>query len=270
MKTWLHFFISRSFRRHLVALVVVWCVVVGSAWVFLNAFSRRGEVVELPDLKGMTLKEATEVLQGAGLEAIHLDSVYNRKGRAFEVVEQLPPAASPTKPGRKVYLTTYRSLPPNEVLAVEEGMDARVARIRLENKGFLIEEVGEANIALVGRVVRVESTRRNVLAPDARLPRGSTVRLVVGQTTNERVPMPDLVGLPLDSVRARLIRGRLSLGLVEYSESCEDGGDSADAVVLDQHLPPTEDAVVPAGTEIDVYLGLESDAPRRSTAVDTP
>ena len=270
MNTWLQFFQSRSFRRHLLAIAVIWFVVVGSAWIYLNAYSRRGEVLELPDLRGMTLDEATAVLEAAGLQAIHLDSVYNRKGRPFEVVEQLPAAASAIKPDRQVYLTTYRSLPPNELLGVEEGMDARVARIRLENKGFEIEEVGEANIALVGRVVRVESARRRVLQPDARLPRGTKVRLVVGRTTNERVPMPNLVGLSLDSVRAQLIRGRLSLGLVEYSESCEDENDSMDARVIDQHLPPTEEAVVPAGTEIDVYLGLESDAPRHQLPVQEP
>jgi beta-lactam-binding protein with PASTA domain len=270
MKTWLQFLVSRSFRRHLLTLVVIWAVVVASAWIFLKAYSRQGEVVELPDLRGVTLQEAQALLAESGLQAVHLDSVYSRDARPFEVVEQLPPPASPIKPDRNVYLTTYRSLPPNELLGVEEGMDARVARIRLENKGFEIEEVEEANIALVGRVVRVESARRKVLQPDARLPRGTTIRLVIGRTTNERVPMPNLVGLSLDSVRAELIRGRLSLGLVEYSESCEDADDSLEALVIDQHLPPTEDAVVPAGTEIDVYLGLSSDASRRAPAVDAP
>lgn len=268
MKTWFQFLVSRSFRRHLLALAVVWLLLVGGTWIFLNSYSRRGDVMELPDLRGKTLAEAQALLAEAQLEAIHLDSVYSAKGRPHEVIEQLPPAASPIKPDRKVYLTTYRALPPNETLGVEEGMDVRVARIRLENKGFVVEEVEEPNVALVGRVVRVETSRRHLLAPEARLPRGTSLRLVVGRTTNEKVPMPDLAGLPLDSVRAHLIRSRLSLGLVEYSEACEDADDSAEAVVIEQHIPPTAEARLPAGTEIDIYMGLEGDGPRQAVEQD--
>lgn len=266
MKTWFQFLVSRSFRRHLVALAVVWLLVVGGTWVFLQQYSRSGEVLELPDLSGMTLSEAQDLLSEQGLEAVHLDSVFSAKGRPFEVIEQLPPAGSPIKPDRKVYLTTYRADPPNETLGVEEGMDVRVARIRLENKGFVVKEVEEPNVALVGRVVRVESARRHVLKPDARLPRGTSVRLVIGRTTNERVAMPDLVGLSLDSARVALIRGRLSLGLIEYSESCEDADDSAEAVVIEQHVAPNEQAILPAGTEIDLYMGRNGDAPRQPVA----
>lgn len=264
MKTWFEFLLSPSFRRHLLVIASVWFVVVGVAWVFLNAYSRRGEVIELPDLRGMTLIEAQEVLQSLGLEMVHLDSVYNAKGRPFEITEQLPSALSAIKPDRQVYLTTFRSLPPNEKLGVEEGMDVRVARIQLENKGFKIEEVEEANVALVGRVVRVESKYNRALKPDARLPRGTALRLVVGRTTNERVPMPNLIGLSLDSARSRLIQAQLSLGLVEYSERCEDASDSLNATVIEQHLPPSAEAAVLAGTEIDLYLGLSSDRSRRN------
>lgn len=270
MKTWFQFIVSRSFRRHLVALALVWVIVIGGAWFFLHQYSRSNEVTELPDLRGERLQDVTAALEAMGLEAVHLDSVYSQKGRPFEVVEQLPAPGSEIKPDRKVYLTTFRSMPPNETLGVEEGMDVRVARIRLENKGFVVVEVEEANIALVGRVVRVESKRGKVLRPEARLPRGTTVRLVIGRTTNERVPMPRLLGLSLDSVRSALIQGRLSLGLVEYSESCEDEDDSLDALVIEQHLPPTLDASVAAGTEIDIYLGLKGDQPRRGSAENSP
>jgi len=270
MKTWFQFLVSASFRRHLLLIAIVWFVVVGVAWIFLNAYSRRGEVIQLPDLRGMTLIEAKEILESRGLEMVHLDSVYSSKGRPFEIIEQLPSASSAIKPDRQVYLTTYRSLPPNETLGVEEGMDVRVARIRLENKGFQIEEVEEANVALVGRVVRVESKHNRALKPDARLPRGTSLRLVVGRTTNERVPMPNLIGLSLDSARSCLINARLSLGLVEYGERCEDAADSLNALVIEQHLPPSSEAVVLAGTEIDLYLGLRSDRSRKNGLDQNP
>ena len=47
----------------------------------------------------------------------------------------LPPE-SEVKGTRNVYLTVYRSTPPNERLEIEEGMDAGVARILLDVKGF--------------------------------------------------------------------------------------------------------------------------------------
>lgn len=260
MKQWIQFFFSRSFIRTIFRLGFVWVLVLGSTWVFLHFYSRHGASQNVPEVHGTLLQEAEQALLAMGLEAVHLDSVYSRSGRAFEVIEQIPPAGSGIKSGRKVYLTTYRSTPPDEKLTVMEGQDLTIARIILENKGFVVEEREEPNIALVGRVIRLEDRRGRLLNPESRLPRGSRIHLISGTTTDEMVRIPNLKGLNLDSARRVLEHSKLSLGLVEYAESVEDASDSARATILNQHLKPRRNQRVPAGTELDLYLGLRGDS----------
>jgi beta-lactam-binding protein with PASTA domain len=263
MKVWLKFVFSRTFLRTVYRLGWVWAIVLGGMWVFLHFYSRHGESMEVPEIRGLLLQEATGSLIALGLEVIHLDSVYSREGRAFEVIEQMPPPGSGIKSGRKIYVSTYRSTPPNERVGVSEGQDLSIARIILENKGFQVEERMEPNVSLVGRVIRVENRRGNMLSVDSRIPRGSRVRLISGTTTDELVSIPNLVGQPLDSARHQLTRAQLSLGLVEYSTSCEDASDSLNSRVLNQHLRASNVKKVPAGTELDLYLGLPGDPSKR-------
>jgi beta-lactam-binding protein with PASTA domain len=264
MKQWLFFIFSSSFVKSILRIGAVWLLIIGGLWFYLKFYSRPDAIQEMPELKGMKLTEAQDVLESLGLEMIHLDSIYSRKGRAFEVIEQVPPFGSKIKSGRRIYVTTYRSTPPFEKIGVREGQEPGIARVILENKGFEVEEFLEPNVALVGRVIRLENSKGDVLTPDQRLPKGSQVRLVSGTTTNERVGVPSLLGLTLDEVRVELTKAKLSLGLVEYAASVEDNRDSLRAKVLEQHLKPTMQKTMAAGTEIDLYLGLRWDSGRKN------
>ncbi len=263
MKNWLKFVFSLAFLRTVYRIGWAWFVVLVGMWVFLHFYSRHGDFMEVPDIRGLVLQDAQQNLRSQGLEIIHLDSVYSRDGRAFEVIEQVPPPGSDIKSGRKIYVSTFRSTPPSERVGVTEGQDLTIARIILENKGFLVEERIEPNIALFGRVTRIENQKGFLLSADSRIPRGSKVRLIYGTTTNELVSIPNLIGQTLDSARHRLTRAQLSLGLVEYSESCDDAKDSLKATVLQQHLPANNDLSIPAGTELDLYLGLPGESSSR-------
>ena len=262
MKQWFRYIFSRSFLRTAFRLGIAWMVLLGGLWIYLKVYTQPGSTREMPALKGATLQEASEQLAALGLIPVHLDSIYSRNDRPFEVIDQVPPAASKIKAGRKVYLTTYRSTPPYERLGIEEGQAPGIARIILENKGFEVEEAFEPNVALVGRVIRMEDERGKTLSADDRRPKGTRVVLISGTTTREMVGVPNVKGLTLEEARTALLEAKLSVGLVEFAESVEDASDSARAKVLEQHLLPTRDKAVPAGTELDLYLGLRWDRGR--------
>lgn len=262
MKQWFRFIFSRAFVRTVLRLGIAWLVLVGGLWIYLKVYTQPGSTRVMPSLEGVTFQEASEELASLGLIPVHLDSIYNRNGRPYQVIDQVPPATSKIKAGRKVYLTTYRSSPPFEKLGVEEGQDPGIARIILENKGFEVEEVLEPNVALVGRVIRMEDDRGQTLNAETRRPKGTKVILVAGTTTRELVGVPNLSGLTLEEAREALLEAKLSVGLVEFAESVEDASDSARAKVLEQHLAPTSEQAVPAGTEMDLYLGLRWDRGR--------
>ncbi len=263
MKQWILFIFSRSFLRSIVRIAGLWLLILGGLWFYLKFYSRPDAIQVLPTLKGMELAEAEQALEDLGLEVVHLDSIYSRNGRPFEVIEQVPPPGAKIKSGRRIYITTYRSTPPFEKIGITEGQEPGIARVILENKGFEVEEILEPNLALVGRVIRIENEKRQVLSAELRMPKGSKLRLISGTTTNELVAVPNLKGLTLDLVRLKLVSSKLSLGLVEYASSVEDGGDSLRAKVLEQHLEPSDLKTVAAGTEIDLYLGLRWDSGRQ-------
>ena len=146
---------------------------IGGLWFYLKFYSRPGAIQDLPNLKGFTLNEVQKKLDSLGLETIHLDSIYSRNGKPFQVIEQVPPPGSKIKSGRRIYVTTYRSTPPYESIGVEEGQEPGIARIILENKGFEVEDVLEPNVALVGRVIRIENSKGEVLSADQKMPKGS-------------------------------------------------------------------------------------------------
>lgn len=262
MKQWFRYMFSRAFVRTAFRLGVVWLVLLGGLWIYLKVYTQPGSTRVMPQLTGTTIQAAEDELDGLGLIPVHLDSIYSRTGRPFEVIDQVPPPNAKIKAGRKVYLTTYRSTPPYERLGIEEGQDPGIARILLENKGFEVEEVLEPNVALVGRVIRMEDAKGRPLSADSRRPKGTKVVLVSGTTTRELVGVPDLKGMTLVEARAALMESKLSVGLVEYAESVEDASDSSRAKVLEQHLLPTLEKTVPAGTELDLYLGLRWDRGR--------
>lgn len=262
MKVWLQFLFSKAFVKTLGGILLVWVLILSGTWVYLHFYSHHGERVEMPDLKGMPYESAAEACESLGMSVVHLDSIYADAGQPFHVVEQVPPPGSGVKAGRNIYLTTYRATPPAEFVAVEEGQDLSVARIVLENKGFNVTERSEPNVSLVNRIVRIEDKNGRILQPTDRLRRGSAVTLYYGRTTSERVMVPDCSGLILDSARAVLRRAQLSVGLVEYSLEIEDESDSLEAVVIEQTPMPSEEALLPAGTELDLYLGEEGEAPR--------
>lgn len=257
MKKWLQFLFSRHFIQSVGRLSLVWVVILGVVWFWLRLYTDPGATQELPDVRGLTFSEAREALVELGVTPIHQDSIYNRKGRAFEVIDQVPPPGSKIKSGRRIYLTTYRGTPPYEQLGIQEGQDPGIARIMLENKGFEVVERTEPNLTLVGRVIRIENARGKVLQASDRLPRGALIHVISGATTHEQVAVPNLQSLTLEEARQVLLEAKLSLGLVEFSSSVENAADSMIARVIQQHLPPTSSPSVAAGTELDLYLGLK-------------
>ena len=89
------------------------------------------------------------------------------------------------------------------------GADPGIARIILENKGFEVEEAFEPNVALVGRVIRMEDERGKTLSADDRRPKGTRVVLISGTTTRELVGVPNVKGLTLEEARTALLEAKL-------------------------------------------------------------
>lgn len=121
---------------HLFMIAVVCVVLVWGVLFWLDIWTGHGKVVNVPDVKGMTIAGAREILALEKLTLELNDSVYEEEAMPGTIVDQLPRKGERVKPGRTVYLTINAFSP--KTLAVPElsGVSYRQARSVLESLGF--------------------------------------------------------------------------------------------------------------------------------------
>ena len=254
------FLISRTFWVQLGVAAVLGVVGFVAMNVTLRSYTRHSERIAVPGVVGLGKIGAAEVLEDAGLTAVVMDSLYNAKGQPGAVLEQDPAAGVEVKGRRNVYLTVYRSTPPSERLEVEEGMDASVARILMDVKGFPFRERYESASELAGLVIRVENAKGVQLGPDDRVRKGEPLVLVIGKTSARQVPLPQLVGMTRPEALAALKRSGLGLGFVRWDFIPSDRRDSSRAIVTEQLPVHTPGREAQEGTPVDLTFSAPADS----------
>jgi len=132
---------NRFFWLNLIAMVVV---IVAAAWgtlQWLDSYTRHGEAVVVPDVKGMNLRIAENELDKQSLKSIVIDSVCKKQPPRVYRGKQPPAGGSKVKSGRTVYLTVNADSAPK--VAIPDVMDnssLRQAEAKLRALGFKITE----------------------------------------------------------------------------------------------------------------------------------
>lgn len=193
------FFSFRSnglFWGNLIAMVVV---VAGLLWGVLKAldnYTRHGEAVVVPDVKGMTVAEAVRVFAGKGLECVVSDSTYVKTLPAGCILDYHPGLGQKVKNGRVIYLTINTlNVPLRAVPDVADNSSAREAEARLTAAGFKLTP----NDSVPGERDWVYGVRmgRDTLSRGAKVPAGAVLTLIIG---NGRSVPQSMESLETDSV----------------------------------------------------------------------
>ena len=87
----------------LAMLVVIVLLCIGVMW-WLNSYTHHGEGIEVPNLYGVTHKEAVQKLDSAGLVVVVNDSSYVEGLPAGAIIQQNPAYGMKVKSGRIIYL----------------------------------------------------------------------------------------------------------------------------------------------------------------------
>lgn len=257
----LRFLISRTFWVQLGLAAVLGGVGFVALNIGLRAFTRHSERIAVPAVVGLDKAGAAMALEGVGLHPVVIDSLFNADGQPGAVVEQDPAAGVEVKGTRNVYLTVYRSTPPSERIEIEEGMDAGVARILLNLKGFAFSERYAPTADLAGLVLGVENASGDSVGPNDRLPKGTPLVLVIGQRVEKQVLLPDVVGLPFVKCQAALEERGLLSGRIRWSSPPSNAMDTARAVISSQVPEYVPGRQVRAGSEIDMEVFLPLNDP---------
>lgn len=170
---------ANIFVRNISLMIIIAVVLVAIVLIGLNSYTRHGEFIKVPSVKGLQVEEANGILNASGLSYEISDSLYQNNGTPGAIIEQIPKENSNIKTGRTIFLTIQAK--GKQMIPIPELKDfsTRQAEAQLNSLGFkniLIEEVPSAYAGIVISV----SYKGKELTPNQKVPKGAPLKMIVG------------------------------------------------------------------------------------------
>jgi eukaryotic-like serine/threonine-protein kinase len=243
---------TKSFRNNLIAALLTVAVILFVAFFSLRYYTKHGQGLSVPALKGMAFTQAVSKLEELGLR-YEVDSVYIMDTPPGTVIDQDPNANTFVKDNRTIYLTVSMNTAPNVKFPDIEFKPLSQAKAIIESYGL---KLGDTTYKPdVSRDVVLEASYGGQpIVVGQVLPKGSKIDVLLGNGQgNEEVDIPILVGLTKDEALFSLRNGAmLNLGLVTYEGEITD---TANAVIIRQTPFPTDSVTkVKIGTPVNIVL----------------
>ena len=264
MSKFLSYLKTKSFRNNLLAAIFTVIAILFIAFFSLRYYTKHGQGLTVPELKGFEFTKAVEKLEALGLR-YEVDSVYIMDQPPGMVIDQDPNSSAFVKDNRTIYLTINTSQAPNVKFPDIEFKSLREAQSILEGFGLKVGDTTYKSDVSRDVVLEASFGGRIIKSGDV-LPKASKINLILGNGRgNEEVDIPNLIGLTKDEARFSLKGSMLFLGQVSYVGTITD---SAEAVVVMQ-TPVLSDTLskVKIGTPVNIIL---SNQPSPAQQPDTP
>jgi eukaryotic-like serine/threonine-protein kinase len=219
------------------------------AFRYLDKLTMHNEMIEVPDLSGISVKELEEYLSKQNLSYVIVDSVYDMKKQKSTVLDQDPPPFEKVKYNRTIYLTVNASSPPKIKMPNLLNQSLRVAVAKLESYGLMMGQKKYVPYYAKNNVMKQLADGKEI-EPGALINKGSEIDLVVGDgLSNEQIEVPNLINMRRNEALAVLSSSALNIGAEVYDETVND---SAQARVYKQ-IPEAFNKIS-LGTSIDLFF----------------
>jgi serine/threonine-protein kinase len=240
--------VKRKARRRSSPLLTVLVVIVVLAglvalfnWVVMPLVVGHGRVVIVPDVVGLNRFVAESTLNHVGLRLTEVRTVPDAAVKTDFVVAQSPAPGTRVKPGRAVRLDVSRGAGRTRVPHVA-GLTIEKATLVVEEAGLVfggVESLRTQNVP-AGQVIAT------VPPGGTELREGETVVLQISSRVG-RFPMPNLVGMNVETAQGLVISQGLVLGEVRNAPSDEPPG-----MIMVQY--PEEGSPVKAGDTVGLIV----------------
>jgi eukaryotic-like serine/threonine-protein kinase len=252
------FIFSKVFLKNfgLAVAIVVGGVMILLIW--LNFYTRHGQARPVPDFYGLTLEETTKLAKKSKLKFHIIDSVYTNIVPRGCIAEQNPKPGFRVKKWRNVALTINAFHP--EMVAMPNLIDLpkRQAILVVEGSGLEMGLLKYKPDLSVDVVIEQQLNGKKIVAGDS-IQKGSVIDLVLGKgLSNQRTPVPELIGYSLESARNRILGASLNLGAYIFDTSILNETDSLKAFVYKQNPEYSEEASLQLGSAIYLWLTTDS------------
>ena len=221
----------------------------------MKIFTNHGVHVVVPDLTGFSVEEVSSVFDSLSLRYEIIDSAaFNVDYPRGSVINQIPIPYAKVKMNRMIYLTVNPSEPRYIKLPNVIDMTKRQAISYLETYGLKIGEF--TYVPDLGRdvVLQVNSNGKEIQY-GSKIKKFSKVDLVLGNgLSSEKIPIPNLLGLGIDSVKVVLKKLTLNIGAIRY----ENINDSINGFVFKQNPISSLRKKIKLGNDIDLWITNDS------------
>ncbi len=239
--------------RNLAGAVLFFVALAVAANVFLGLFTHHGKVLEVPDMVGMSVREADHVADSAGVRIDVVDSIYVRGMAKGAVYKQSPAAGSSVKRGRRILLTINATVPKRVTMPNLVGYSMRQAKAELSTRGLNLGKLIYVSDIATNNVLKQQLRGRDIAAGSS-VESGSDIDLVVGlNDSDNRTYIPNVIGIKYVRAVDVVHENSLNISRLMFDESVRNYNDSTNAVVYRQS-PGASQAPTPMGSDVTLYL----------------
>ncbi|MDO4461774.1 MAG: PASTA domain-containing protein [Bacteroidia bacterium] len=252
--TFFKFLRSKTFLWQLLFMVIaVVLIFVILGWL-LDAYTKSGKMVLVPDLKGHHVASIELELRNSDLDYEVIDSVYHDGHRGGEIVEQIPASGKKVKKGRKILLTINAFDRPKVKMPRLVDYSLRNARVALEGKGLKLGKVlyrsGDNNELVLEQRVNGE-----VIKEGTEVAKGTVVDLIVERNNStKQVIVPSCLGATIHIASLTLADKALKVGDLHYDSSVVTSEDTIAAVVYQQYPMADGTQLMTVGSNVHLWL----------------
>ncbi|MBI5218398.1 MAG: PASTA domain-containing protein [Bacteroidia bacterium] len=178
------FLFSKQFLKHLLLSIIIGNVLFWGSLFFLSFYTRHGEAIPVPDVRGLTIEEAAKKLQEKSFLFEITDSVFLTDKKKGAIVEQNPPADFKVKKGRKIFLTINSFFPERVKMPNVVGVSLRQARAVLETYGLKIGRTRYVPDIAKDNVLE-QKFKGKKITEGTTIEKGSAIDLILGKGEKE-------------------------------------------------------------------------------------
>lgn len=235
------------FFVNLLVLLAILALIFGIVNLLMSFLVQKGKEVTVPNLIGLPVEKAESVLVNSRLKVGEVRSVPSAEIPTNLVCGQYPRSGRRVKINRKVDMEISAGVSKVRIPDLT-GLPLANAVTALEQTGFIVAGIESIRTPMVpaGRVVTLFPP------PGTEVLHGTEVVISVSTKTGT-FPMPNLVGLNIETARGIIASHGLILGGVKPAASTEPLG-----TVLFQY--PDEGMTVGSGDTVNLIVAMESDS----------
>ena len=235
-----------------VVLAGVTLILLFVGWLkYLSIYTSHDDFILVPELYDLEISSLDSLVDSHGLRYEIIDSIFDKSKQKGVVVNQDPLSNTKVKENRMIYLT-INSLQTRKVYFPDiYDLTLRQAVRKLNKNGLEVGKLTYRSDIATNKILNYKVNGINIQIGQE-LYHGTTVDLVVGKgLSNEKILVPNLIGLLRDEANIILKSTSLNIGLEYFNPAVVD---SNSATIYKQYPSFTDGKEISIGSALDLYF----------------